>query len=88
VQGMSQRVNPNRISYPIRSSGTTFLSVPYNRLSDQMQRINRMGGKIVSIEPLGGEPGDNHDARQQATANFQTLRHAGTNGSAPAADED
>lgn len=88
VQGMGQRVDPDRISYRIRSTGTTYLSVPYNRLSEQMQRINRMGGKILSIEPLGGEPSDNHDARQQATANFQSLRHTGTNSSGHAADEE
>jgi len=29
-----------------------FLTVPYDRMSDEMQRISRMGGKIVNIEPL------------------------------------
>lgn len=52
VEGMGQNVNPDRISYPIRSSGKVYLNVPYNRMSEQMQRINRMGGKIVSIEPI------------------------------------
>jgi phycocyanin-associated rod protein len=54
VEGMGQNVNPDRISYPIRSSGKVYINVPYNRMSEQMQRINRMGGKIVSIEPITG----------------------------------
>ncbi len=66
VEGMGQNVNPDRISYPIRSSGKVYLSVPYNRMSEQMQRINRMGGKIVSIEPLTVD-GDS-EAKMQATA--------------------
>lgn len=66
VEGMGQNVNPDRISYPIRSSGKVYLTVPYSRMSEQMQRINRMGGKIVSIEPLTVD--GSSEAKMQATA--------------------
>lgn len=66
VEGMGQNVNPDRISYSIRSSGKVYLTIPYNRMSEQMQRINRMGGKIVSIEPLTVD--GSSEAKMQATA--------------------
>ncbi|MGK7871996.1 MAG: phycobilisome linker polypeptide [Xenococcaceae cyanobacterium] len=46
-------------SYPIRNSGSTSIQVAYNRMSEQMQRIHRLGGKIVSIRQLGTQ--ENHD---------------------------
>ncbi|NJL81794.1 MAG: CpcD phycobilisome linker protein [Chloroflexaceae bacterium] len=66
VEGMGQNTNPDRLSYRIRSTGKTYLSVPYNRLSEQMQRILRMGGRVVSIAPLTLE-GDSQ-AKKEATA--------------------
>jgi hypothetical protein len=38
--------------YAIRSSGSVFITVPFNRLNTETQRISRLGGKIVSIKPL------------------------------------
>lgn len=35
----------------IRRSGSTFFKVPYSRMNQEMQRILRLGGKIVSIRP-------------------------------------
>jgi ferredoxin--NADP+ reductase len=46
-------------SAPIRKSGSTFITVPYNRMNQAMQRIVRMGGKIIGIRPLemnGSQP--------------------------------
>ncbi len=34
-----------------RQQGTTFITVPYHRMSQEMQRIMRLGGKILSIRP-------------------------------------
>jgi ferredoxin--NADP+ reductase len=34
-----------------RQQGTTFITVPYARMSQEMQRIMRLGGKILSIKP-------------------------------------
>lgn len=52
VEGMGQNIDPDTVSYRVRSTRKTYLSVPYNRMNQEMQRINRMGGKILSIEPL------------------------------------
>jgi phycocyanin-associated rod protein len=32
-----------------------FIKVPYSRMNEEMQRITRMGGKIVSIKPLSSK---------------------------------
>ena len=52
VSGIADQ-GDNNLSYPIRQSGNTFISVPYSRLNEEMNRINRLGGKIVSISPVG-----------------------------------
>jgi hypothetical protein len=43
----------NSVNYPIRQSGNTFIAVPYARMNYEMNRINRLGGKIISISPIG-----------------------------------
>ena len=40
---------------PIRSSGTVYFTVPYSRMNQEMRRINSLGGKVVSIKPVGNE---------------------------------
>ncbi len=52
VVGLRQNSQTDRTSYPIRQSGSTFINVPYSRMNDVMQQITRLGGKIVSIQPL------------------------------------
>ncbi len=52
VVGLRQSQENDQMSYPIRQSGSTFITVPYTRMNEFMQRITRMGGKIVSIQPL------------------------------------
>ena len=52
VTGLRQNSANDRNNYDIRRSGSVFLTVTYDRMSDEMQRISRMGGKIVNIEPL------------------------------------
>jgi ferredoxin--NADP+ reductase len=51
VVGLSQNGKSN-LNYPIRSSGSRYITVPYSRMTQEMQRINRLGGQIVSIKPL------------------------------------
>ena len=53
VEGMRQGGNTDQLNYPIRRSGTVSITVPYNRMNQEMRRIAQMGGKIVSIRPLG-----------------------------------
>jgi len=43
----------NSLNYPIRQSGSTFIAVPYSRMNYEMNRINRLGGQIVNISPIG-----------------------------------
>lgn len=52
VEGLRQNGEVDRLDYPIRRSGSVFITVPYSRMNQEMQRIARMGGKIVSIRPL------------------------------------
>lgn len=52
VQGLRQNVETDQMNTPIRQSGSVFITVPYNRMNQEMQRITRMGGKIVSIRPM------------------------------------
>ncbi|MBV9386301.1 MAG: phycobilisome linker polypeptide [Chroococcidiopsidaceae cyanobacterium CP_BM_ER_R8_30] len=52
VVGLRQNEENDKNNYEIRRSGSVFITVPYNRMSEEMQRILRMGGKIVSIKPL------------------------------------
>jgi len=68
VEGMRQTYQNDQLSYPIRKSGSFFITVSYDRMNEEMQRINRMGGKIVSIQPITLE-GDSQAKTQAATAN-------------------
>lgn len=68
VEGMRQTYENDQLSYPIRSSGSFFITVSYSRMNEEMQRINRMGGKIVSIQPVTLD-GDSQAKTQAATAN-------------------
>ncbi|MFZ4666852.1 MAG: phycobilisome linker polypeptide, partial [Prochlorotrichaceae cyanobacterium] len=55
VQGLRQP--PESDKYQIRRSGSQYLLVPYSRMSQEMQRIHRLGGKIVNIVPYNSEDG-------------------------------
>lgn len=82
VEGMRQTYESDQLSYPIRSSGSFFISVPYNRMNEEMQRIHRMGGRIVSIEPLTID-GNSQPKTEALTAN-QNLEAEGKNKAAGA----
>jgi len=64
VVGLRQNEVTDQSESPIRNSGSVYITVPYNRMNQEMQRITRMGGKIVSIKPLNG---NNHS--EQAGTN-------------------
>ncbi len=55
VVGLRQSEETDKINYSIRQSGSVFIRVPYNRMNQEMRRLTRMGGKIVSIRPLNVE---------------------------------
>ena len=52
VAGLRQNDEADKLNYSIRHSGSIFITVPYNRMNEEMQRISRMGGKIVNISSL------------------------------------
>lgn len=55
VVGLKQSVENDKNNYDIRNSGSVFVTVPYSRMNEEMQRILRQGGKIVNITPLTAE---------------------------------
>ncbi|MEN9213766.1 MAG: phycobilisome linker polypeptide [Gloeomargarita sp. DG02_4_bins_56] len=57
IVGLRQSDQSDRRNFPIRKSGSVFLTVPYNRMNEEMRRITRLGGKIVRIEALGNGQG-------------------------------
>ncbi|MEO1376838.1 MAG: phycobilisome linker polypeptide [Cyanobacteria bacterium J06635_10] len=61
VTGLKQNDENDLNNYPFRTSGSVFIQVPYNRMNQEMLRISRMGGKIVSIRPLGVSVSDEAD---------------------------
>ena len=52
VVGLRQNEETDQTNYPIRKSGSVFIRVPYNRMNQEMRRITRLGGKIVSIQAV------------------------------------
>jgi ferredoxin--NADP+ reductase len=52
VKGLRQNAETDKMDNPIRKSGSVFITVPYNRMNQEMQRLTRMGGEIVSITPV------------------------------------
>lgn len=55
VVGLRQNEENDKNSYAIRRSGSVFITVPYSRMNEEMRRITRLGGKIVSIQSLSAE---------------------------------
>lgn len=75
VEGMRQGQNTDNFNYPIRRSGTVYLTVPYERMNLEMRRISKIGAKIVNIYPPGKTP----PVRTQATPeNGQKTPSSGT----------
>ncbi|MEB3335941.1 MAG: phycobilisome linker polypeptide [Leptolyngbyaceae bacterium] len=52
VVGLRQNEETDRMGSPIRSSASVVITVPYSRMNEEMQRITRMGGKLVSVSPV------------------------------------
>ncbi|RMF26853.1 MAG: photosystem I reaction center subunit XII [Cyanobacteria bacterium J083] len=52
VVGLKQNETNDSNSYPFRRSSSLYIPVAYSRMNEEMQRIARMGGTIVNIQPL------------------------------------
>lgn len=68
VVGLAQNGASDQIKCPIRQSGSVLITVPYGRMNQEMQRINRMGGKIVNIQQVSANQGAESQTTQQAQA--------------------
>lgn len=68
VVGLRQNQSTDRNKYPIRNSGSIFVTVPYDRMNEEMQRITRLGGRIVNIEPMTAETALKPDSESQGKA--------------------
>ncbi|MEO0489862.1 MAG: phycobilisome linker polypeptide, partial [Cyanobacteria bacterium J06659_2] len=68
VEGLRNTAGAGQTNPPIRKSGSVFITVPYSRMTQEMQRIQRMGGTIVNIHSLG----------DSAATNGQTMSVAGS----------
>lgn len=64
VVGLRQNEQNDKNNYDIRRSGSVFLTVPYNRMNEEMQRILRMGGTIVSIQPVTADASSKTEAKE------------------------
>lgn len=62
VEGLRQSTTNDKNDYNFRKSGSVFIKVSYPRMNQEMQRILRMGGKIVSIKPITAADGATADA--------------------------
>lgn len=49
VEGLRKSDPNEQNNYSVRKSSTDLIQVPFNRMNDVMQRINRLGGRIVAI---------------------------------------
>ncbi|NEO56733.1 MAG: ferredoxin-NADP reductase [Okeania sp. SIO3B5] len=52
VEGLGRGKITDKTNNPIRRSGTVYITVPYARMNQEMQRITQMGGKIISIKAV------------------------------------
>lgn len=67
---------------PVRRSGRKTMTVPYSRMNEEMQRITRMGGKIVNIRPLTGDDWNNQAASEAQADSKESTSNGSSNGSA------
>ncbi|MCW5317691.1 ferredoxin-NADP reductase [Nostoc sp. KVJ3] len=74
VVGLRQSEESDQTNYPIRKSGSVFIRVPYNRMNQEMRRITRLGGTIVSIQPVTAlEPVNGKASLGNATSEVSEL---------------
>lgn len=83
VVGIRQNEETDKMSPEIRQSGSVFIRVPYSRMNQEMQRIARLGGKIVNIHPAEVD-----QPNGQMTSNFaRTAKSEQNNSSASRENE-
>ncbi len=53
VIGLSNSQSADGVNGNVRRSGSEFITVPYQRMNQELRRIANLGGKILSIRPFG-----------------------------------
>ncbi|NJN76402.1 MAG: hypothetical protein HC796_09700 [Synechococcaceae cyanobacterium RL_1_2] len=53
VVGLNAADKGSSLDYSIRKSGSVFFKVPLSRMNQEMRRISKLGGRIVSIQRAG-----------------------------------
>ena len=76
VEGLRKNDETDKMGYPIRKSGSVFMTVPYSRMNQEMQRLTRMGARIVSIRP--------YESAANGKVSSDTTTHAETQQTQPA----
>ena len=86
VVGLRQNEQTDQMNYPIRRSGSVFITVPYSRMNQEMRRIARMGGKIVNIQQLSVDSSMNGSLASRSVAQTSEANGQATS-SQPAAQD-
>ena len=76
VVGLKQNGETEQLNYAIRQSGTVFIKVPYARMNQEMRRIARQGGQIISIQPLSAYTEEKTTSKQQDKSKSMTQAKA------------
>lgn len=79
IAGLRQNSESDKANYAIRQSGNTFITVPYSRMNEVMQRVTRMGGKIISIQPVNGLNGGNGNVTPEQKKGEATVQTGQSN---------
>jgi len=81
VEGLNQCDDTGGKEASIRRSGRVQFTVPYSRMNQEMRRIARLGGRIVSIKPVSGEvpvqeqpPAQTQEIEPEATKPMTTAK--------------
>lgn len=81
VEGLTQCDDTEGKDASIRRSGRVQITVPYSRMNQEMRRIARLGGRIVSIKPVSGEvpvqeqpPAQTQEIEPEATKPMTTAK--------------
>jgi phycocyanin-associated, rod len=66
VTGLCENSQTENNAYSVRSSSSSFIQVPLDRMNEEMRRISRLGGKIVAIRPLAAVSASPKQEREQS----------------------
>ena len=79
VIGLSNRRSTDGVNGNVRHSGSEFITVPYQRMNQELRRIANLGGKILSIRPFGA------NSQPMAIESSESAPQAEVQANAPAA---